>query len=124
MKNRRAGFTLIEMSVVVAIIGILYVAVVPMYGKTIIRTKETALKKNLHVFRQTLDSYFKDRGHWPENLQKLVEDGYLRAIPADPFTESADSWQSVPSADGLNDVFDVKSGSDKVGLDGTKYSEF
>ncbi|MDN5278759.1 MAG: ral secretion pathway protein [Clostridiales bacterium] len=120
----RRGFTLIEMSVVVAIIGILYVTVVPMYGKTIIRTKETALKKDLHVFRKTIDSYFKDRGQWPESLETLVTEGYLRKIPEDPFTESDDTWQIIPSQPGLSDVYDVKSGSEKTGLDGKKYSEF
>jgi general secretion pathway protein G len=112
------------MSVVVAIIGILYVTVVPMYGKTIIRTKETALKKDLHVFRITIDSYFKDRGQWPESLETLVTEGYLRKIPEDPFTESDDTWQIIPSQPGLSDVYDVKSGSEKTGLDGKKYSEF
>ncbi|MFZ5951197.1 MAG: type II secretion system protein [Candidatus Rifleibacteriota bacterium] len=122
MKSR--GFTLIEMSVVVAIIGMLYAAVVPMYGKTIIRSKETALKQDLHIFRKTIDGYFKDRGYYPASLQSLVEEGYLRAIPVDPFTESAESWVPVPSEPGKIDVYDVKSGSEKIGLDGQKYSEF
>jgi general secretion pathway protein G len=112
------------MSVVVAIIGILYSTVVPMYGKTVIRTKETALKQNLYTFRKTLDGYFKDRGRWPESLQALVSEGYLRNIPPDPFTESSETWQTIPSEPGLNNVYDVKSGSDKVSLDGKKYSEF
>lgn len=124
MRRCRAGLTLIEMSVVVAIIGILYSTVVPMYGKTVIRTKETALKQNLHTFRKTLDGYYKDRGQWPESLQALVSEGYLRNIPPDPFTESSETWQTIPSEPGLNNVYDVKSGSDKVSLDGKKYSEF
>ncbi|GAB4276522.1 MAG: prepilin-type N-terminal cleavage/methylation domain-containing protein [Candidatus Rifleibacteriota bacterium] len=120
---RRLGFTLIEMSVVVAIIGILYVTIVPMYGKTIIRTKEAALKQDLYVFRKTLDNYFKDHGKWPESLETLVTEGYLRNIPVDPFTEKADTWQVIPSQPGMSDVYDVKSGSNKTGLDGKKYSE-
>lgn len=120
----RRGFTLIEMSVVVAIIGVLYVTVVPMYGKTIVRTKETALKQDLHVFRKTLDSYYKDHGKWPETLENLVQEGYLRNVPVDPFTESPATWQIIPSESGTNDVYDVKSGSDQIGLDGKKYSEF
>ena len=122
--GQKPGFTLIEMSVVVAIIGMLYVTVVPMYGKTIIRTKETALKQSLQTFRKTIDGYYKDQGRWPENLGKLVDEGYLRSIPPDPFTESEETWQTIPSEPGLNDVYDVKSGSEKVGLDGKKYSEF
>lgn len=125
MKNFfRRGFTLIEMSVVVAIIGVLYVTVVPMYGKTIVRTKETALKQDLHVFRKTLDSYYKDHSKWPESLEVLVQEGYLRNVPSDPFTESSTTWKVVPSEVGVNDVYDVKSGSKEKSLDGKKHSEF
>jgi general secretion pathway protein G len=120
----KRGFTLIEMSVVVAILGVLYVTVVPMYGKTIIKTKETALKQNLHVFRKTLDNYYKDKGSWPESLEALVSEGYLRSIPVDPFTESETTWRQIPSEPGENDVYDVKSGSEKSSLDGKKYADF
>ena len=121
---KRKGFTLIEMSVVVAIVGILYATVVPMYGKTIQKAKETALQKNLYVFRKTLDAYYKDHEKWPESLNSLVTNGYLRKIPVDPFTEDNKTWVAIPSDDGMENVFDVKSGADGVGLDGKKYSEF
>lgn len=120
----KKGFTLIEMSVVVAIIGVLYATVVPMYGKTILKTKETALKQNLHVFRKTIDNYYKDHGKWPDNLEVLVEEGYIRSIPEDPVTGSAETWRTIPSEPGEDNVYDVKSGSDEVGLDGKKYAEY
>jgi general secretion pathway protein G len=112
------------MSVVVAIIGVLYATVVPMYGKTIIKTKETALKQNLHVFRKTIDNYYKDRGKWPEALKTLVDEGYIRSIPEDPITGSPETWQVIPSEPGETNVYDVKSGSDKIGLDGKKYADY
>jgi len=124
LRKNRMAFTLIEMSVVVAIIGLLYVTVVPMYGRTIQRTKETALKKDLHVFRLTLNDYFKDHEKWPESLNALVTQGYIRSIPPDPFTEKSDTWVVVPSQPGNNDVYDVKSGAAGQSLDGTSYADF
>ncbi len=125
LKMRRSyGFTLIEMSVVVAIIGALYMTVVPMYGKTIQRTRETALKKNLYIFRETLNNFYKDHERWPETIESLVSQGYIRNIPLDPFTEEADSWVAVPSEPGKTDVYDIKSGASGVSLDGVPYAEF
>ena len=123
LRKNRVAFTLVEMSVVVAIIGLLYVTVVPMYGRTIQRTKETALKKDLYVFRNTLNDYFKDHEKWPESLDTLVKQGYIRSIPPDPFTEKSDTWVIVPSQQG-NDVYDVKSGAEGLSLDGISYAEF
>lgn len=124
LRINRMAFTLIEMSVVVAIIGLLYVTVVPMYGRTIQRSKETALKKDLHVFRTILSDYFKDHEKWPESLNSLVTQGYIRSIPPDPFTEKIDTWVVVPSQPGNNDVYDVKSGADGQSLDGINYADF
>jgi len=122
--DRARGFTLIEMSVVVAIIGILYFTVAPMYGSTILKTRETALKEDLHVMRKVLDQYYRDRGAWPDGLDALVQDGYLRSVPADPITGKADSWKTVPSEDGLADVFDVRSGAAGESSDGTAYASW
>lgn len=124
LRNNRMAFTLIEMSVVVAIIGLLYVTVVPMYGRTIQRTKETALKKDLHAFRTILNDYFKDHEKWPDSLNALVTQGYIRGIPPDPFTEKVDTWVIVPSQPGNNDVYDVKSGAEGQSLDGISYADF
>ncbi len=121
---RKNGFTLIEMSVVVAIIGVLYSTVVPMYGATVRKAKETALKEDLQVIRKTLDVYFKDHQVWPRDLSTLVSEGYLRAIPVDPITDKTDSWILVPSAEGMADVFDVKSGAQGASEDGTLFSSW
>ena len=122
--GQHGGFTLIELSVVIAVIGILYLSVVPMYGTTVQRAKETALKENLHVMRKTLDNYFKDHEKWPESLEALVREGYLRAVPADPLTNRVDSWVTVSSEPGCGDVYDIKSGAAGNSLDQVPFAEF
>ncbi|HEY9071913.1 MAG TPA: prepilin-type N-terminal cleavage/methylation domain-containing protein [Candidatus Ozemobacteraceae bacterium] len=125
MKSRSGtGFTLIEMSVVVAIIGILYFTIAPMYGTTILRARETALKEDLHVLRKVLDQYYKDRQVWPTDLDSLVRDGYLRAIPADPITGRTDTWLVIPSEEGRADVFDVRSGATGASSEGSAYGSW
>ena len=124
-KNRKnLGLTLIEMSVVVAIIGILYVTVIPMYSTTIQRTRETALREDLQVMRKVIDQYYKDHHSWPVDLPTLVSAGYLRAIPADPITQKTDTWITLPSESGSRDVFDVQSGAPGKSLDGGLYTEW
>ncbi len=122
--GNRTGLTLIEMSVVVAIIGILYLTVMPMYASTIQRAKETALRENLQVMRKVLDQYYKDHSSWPENLESLVQAGYLRAVPVDPITQRPDTWVTFPSELGETNVFDVQSGASGKALDGSLYSEW
>ncbi len=132
--NRRrlllGGFTFVEMMVVIAIITIIISMSVPIYNNTIRRSKESVLKNNLFTLRTVIDHYTYDKQKAPANLQDLVSDGYLREIPYDPMTGSNQSWrtimedasQSVSQSD--PGIFDVKSGSDKIGLDGTPYSEW
>lgn len=119
-----SGFTLIELSVVVAIIGMLYTTVVPLYHSTIQRSKETALKQDLYVFRQTIDAFYKDHGVYPVALDDLVQRGYLRSIPVDPITGRSDTWRPVPSSPWINDVYDLHSGSDAASSEGTPYSSW
>ncbi|MDD3000258.1 MAG: type II secretion system protein [Candidatus Riflebacteria bacterium] len=122
--TRKKGFTLIELSVVVAIIGVLVAAVTPMYSKSVTRAKESALKQNLQTFRSLISDYYKDNEKWPESLNTLVKEGYLRSVPLDPFTNRTDTWVYVPSEEGLNDLYDVKSGAEGQSLDGKNYSDF
>jgi general secretion pathway protein G len=124
------GFTLIEMMIVMAIIVILIAVAVPFYQKALIRAKETVLHNNLFAMRSAIDEYSFDKQKAPPALQDLVTEGYLHDVPRDPITQRNDSWkiimedagQAVNSAE--PGIFDVRSGSDKTSLDGTKYSEW
>jgi len=125
-----SGFTLIEMMVVMALIVVLASVGLTLYSNSVIRAKESVLKEDLYRMRDSIDQYYADKGKYPATLQDLVSDKYLRAVPVDPFTHSADTWREVPSEPDPNNptaqsgVYDVKSGSDQTALDGTKYSEW
>ena len=117
------GFTLVELMIVVAIIGILATVSVPSYQSSLVKARETVLRQDLLTLRELLDHHRADRGKYPASLEDLVAAGYLRAIPADPFTNSSSSWQEIsePTEGG---VFDVYSGSDLVGSNGTAYNKW
>jgi len=128
--RRRFGFTLIELMIVMAIIAILMSIAMPIYNRSIVRAKESVLKNNLFTMRTVLDEYSYDKQKAPQSLQDLVSEGYLRQIPVDPMTGSADTWKTIQE-DATNAVsqtepgiFDVRSGSDKTSLEGTPYSEW
>ncbi len=93
MRPRRRGFTLIELLVVMAIIGILTAVALPNLAKTPKRAREAALKQDLYTFRTCIDQYFADKGRYPESLQVLVSERYIRQVPVDPFTKSAETWE-------------------------------
>lgn len=117
------GFTLIELMIVVSIIGILATIAVPSYQSSVIKARETVLRQDLFTMRELLDQHRADQGKYPPSLDGLVAAGYLRTLPKDPFTNSSDSWQEItePSEGG---VFDVYSGSDLVGTNGTAYNQW
>jgi general secretion pathway protein G len=126
----RRGFTLIELMIVMAVVTILISIAVPYYQKTLIRSKESLLRNNLFTLRTVIDEYTIDKGKAPQTLQDLVQEGYLRAVPTDPLTGQDNTWQIVME-DAQNSVnqtepgiFDVHSGSDKISLEGTPYSEW
>jgi general secretion pathway protein G len=128
--EERRGFTLIEILIVVSIIGILVSMAVPIYQKSLIRTKESVLRNNLFSIRTTLDEYTYDKQKAPQSLKDLVTEGYLREVPFDPMTGSNDTWK-IDMEDALRSVsqtepgiFDVHSGSDKKSLEGTPYSDW
>lgn len=126
----RRGFTFVEMMVVISIIVILVSMAIPVYQKSILRAKESVLKNNLFTLRTVIDNYTYDKEKAPQTLQDLVSEGYLRDVPMDPIAGSNQSWrlvmedasQSVDQSD--PGIFDVRSGSSKVGLDGRAYSEW
>jgi len=124
-----AGFTLLEMIAVVAMIGILVSIALPNYKTAILQSREAVLKEDLFRFRDVIDQYFADKGKYPASLDVLVEEGYLRKVPADPMTGAAD-WEVVLSeADPDNPsetpgVYDVKSASTANSQTGTPYNEW
>jgi general secretion pathway protein G len=134
------GFTLLEMIIVVAIIGILAGIVVPNLIDRPKRAKEAVLRQNLFTLRDVLDQYYGDKGHYPTALEDVVEAGYLRGLPIDPITGSNETWVVVyeeedpenpgPESDEGEDgeggpgIIDVHSGSEALSLEGTPYAEW
>jgi general secretion pathway protein G len=124
------GWTLIELLVVMSLIAILATLGLAQYRNSVIHAREVVLKEDLFRMRDAIDQYYADKGKYPEAIDALVSDGYLRKIPDDPFTKSADTWQSVPAEPDTSNptaepgVYDVKSGSDATALDGTKYADW
>jgi general secretion pathway protein G len=116
------AFTLIELLVVMTIIGLLLALALPRYFGSIDKSKETVLKENLRVTRTQLDRFFADRGRHAQSLEELVSEKYLRTVPVDPITESAETWILVqaddPDAPG---IADLHSGARGQARDGTPY---
>ena len=124
------GFTLIELMVVIALVSVLAGMGVVQYRNSVVRTKEAVLKEDLFRMRDAIDQYYADKGKYPSGLDSLVSDGYMRKVPIDPITQSSDSWQTVPAEPDPNNpsaepgIYDVKSGAQGSGLDGTAYSDY
>jgi general secretion pathway protein G len=122
---RLRGFTLIELLVVLAIIATLLTIALPRYFASVDKSKEVVLKENLYVTRDAIAKYYSDRGKYPESLEALATEKYLRGLPVDPVTESSATWVIVPPQDpGKGAVYDVKSGAQGKASDGTLYSEW
>ena len=137
------GFTLLELIIVIAMIGILATIAMPALANMPTRAKEAVLKTNLHTMRESLDMFYGDKGRYPGSLDELVESKYLRTVPIDPFTKSAETWvltfeeegegeeeeepgpPPIPGEEGEGPgVIDVRSASNRRSLDGTPYSSW
>jgi len=122
------GYTLIELMIVLTIISILVTIALPIANAAILRTKEAVLKSNLFTLRSLIDQYTADKLKAPQSLQDLVTAGYLRAVPKDPITSSADTWQTVTEESTILPeqtevgIYDIHSGSSATSSEGTPYN--
>ena len=128
--SRNAGFTIIELLIVMSVIVILASMGLVQYRNSVRRAEEAALKENLFRMRDAMDQFYADKNKWPTDLSELVSEGYIREIPTDPITDSKDTWRTETaepdgnnpaSSGGIDNVF---SGSEETALDGSKYSEW
>jgi general secretion pathway protein G len=128
------GFTLIELIIVVAIIGILATIAVPAMRTAPQRARESALKEDLFTIRSCIDQFHADRGRYPASLEELVSLGYLRSLPLDPVTRSTETWvveypevseeETEREQEENVGIIDVRSGSEETALDGTLYADW
>jgi general secretion pathway protein G len=122
-RKRAAGFTLVELLMVMAILALLLSIVAPRYFASVDRAKEATLRTDLRLLREAIDKYRADTGQFPDSLQAVVERRYILALPVDPITGNATDWVMVPHPDGVTrGVFNVTSGATGQGQDGTSYS--
>jgi general secretion pathway protein G len=129
-RNRERGFTLIELLVVISLIVLLASISMLMYRNSVQRGREAVLKEDLFRMRDAIDQHYADKGKYPASLEDLVTAGYLRKVPVDPMTQSADTWQTVqaePDPANLTvepGIYNVRSGAEGEALDGSKFTEW
>ncbi|MGE0445874.1 MAG: prepilin-type N-terminal cleavage/methylation domain-containing protein [Vicinamibacterales bacterium] len=128
--RRSGGFTLIELMIVMSLIVILAGIGLTVYANSVTRAKEAVLKEDLYRMRQAIDQYYADKNRYPESLDVLITERYLRAMPVDPFTNSVATWQTIQAdiepgnITAAPGIYDVKSGAPGRALDGTAYNEW
>jgi general secretion pathway protein G len=125
-----AGFTIIELMVVMTLIVTLSTIAVVQYQHSVVYSKEAVLKEDLFRMKEAIDQYYADKNQYPATIDDLVSSGYLRALPVDPITNSATTWETIPAPPDPNNpiavggVYSVKSGSDGTAMDGSKYADW
>jgi len=129
MRSTR-GFTLMELLVVMSLIVLLTSIGLMAYKTSVQRGREAVLKEDLYRMRDAIDQFYVDKGKYPVDLSELVSGGYLRAVPVDPMTQSAETWQLIPAEPDPSNpsaelgIYNVVSGSDALAIDGSKYSDW
>jgi general secretion pathway protein G len=128
--NGTGGWTMVELLIVVSIIMILSALALTAYRNSVSLAKEAALRSDLFMMREAIDQYYADKGKYPESLQTLVSENYLRAIPKDPITDSAETWQTEEAEPqpGSNTaepgIYEVRSGASGTALDGSRFADW
>lgn len=122
-RGKRQGFTMVELLVVMAALGLLLALAAPRYAEHVDLAREQVLRHNLVGLRESIDKFYADRARYPRDLQELVTERYLRAVPLDPITDRVDSWLLVKSAAGEG-VLDVRSGAPGQARNGSAYASW
>ncbi len=131
LRQQEGGWTLIELMIVLAIIMILVSIALVQYQNSVTASKEAVLRSNLFRMRDAIDQHYADKGSYPDSIDTLVSNHYLRAVPLDPIAGNSTSWVVVPADPDPNNpsasagIYEVHSGaSDKTALDGSRYSDW
>jgi general secretion pathway protein G len=116
---RAAGFSLLELMIVLTIISILAAIAIGRYDRSVLRSKEAVLKQDLFVMRNAIQQYTLDKEAGPSSLDDLVQGKYLSSIPTDPITRNKD-WHTesepvlLDAQQTTPGITDVHSSSDQV----------